>query len=200
MKWIESLSKQIECLTNAKEFLISDNSKSMEFIISVTENVEGFHYFTGIGKNGFVAAKVASTFNSLGIRSMFVDPVNTLHGDMDIFSSKDILYVLSKSGETEELIRFANALIKNDFTNIILITSAKTSSLQSLSRYVLYIPVETEGDHLEMAPVASSVVYMVVLQSIGVELSSKRGFTRKDFIRCHPGGTLGKWRESSERN
>ena len=200
MKWIESLSKQIESLANAKKFLISDNSKSIEFIISLTENIEGFHYFTGIGKNGFVAAKVASTFNSLGIRSMFVDPVNTLHGDMDIFSSKDILYILSKSGETEELIRFVKALIKNDFNNIITVTSTKQSSLQSLSKYTLYIPVETEGDHLEMAPVASSVVYMAVLQSLGVELSSKRGFTRKDFVRCHPGGTLGKWRESSEED
>jgi len=195
MKWIESLEKQIDSLLKAKDFLVSSNS-SMEHIVSITANVKGFHYFTGIGKNGFVAAKVSSTFNSLGIRSMFIDPVNTLHGDMNIFSDEDILYAISKSGNTEELVRFFEALRNNDFFNIISIVSTRESSLEKLSKYTLYIPVETEGDHLGMAPVASSLIFMAVLQSIGVELSSKRGFTKKDFVRGHPGGTLGKWRES----
>ena len=195
MKWSESLERQIMCLSSARNFLVSSDD-SMERIISITAKVKGFHYFTGIGKNGFVAAKVASTFNSLGIRSMFIDPVNTLHGDMNIFSNDDILYVISKSGNTEELVRFVEALRNNDFFNIISIVSNQESSLAKLSKYTLYIPIETEGDHLEMAPVASSLVYMAVLQSIGIELSSTRGFTKKDFVRGHPGGTLGKWRES----
>jgi len=194
VKWNESLEKQIRSLINAKDFLISNDF--MEHIISITEEVKGFHYFTGIGKNGFVAAKVASTFNSLGIRSMFIDPVNTLHGDMNIFSNEDVLYAISKSGETEELVRFIEALRTNEFFNIISIVSKKDSTLEKISKFTLYIPIETEGDHLEMAPVASSLVYMAVLQSIGVELSSRRGFTKKDFVRGHPGGTLGKWRES----
>lgn len=193
MKWNESLKKQVEALTEASNFLAGDSS--MEKFVSITKQVGGFHYFTGIGKNGFVAAKVASTFNSLGIRSMFVDPVNTLHGDMDIFSDNDILYVISKSGETEELIRFVQALLNNKFLNIITITSNKDSSLAKMSKSSLFVPVKSEGDHLEMAPVASSLVYMAVLQSIAVELSSSNGFTKRDFVRCHPGGTLGKRRD-----
>ena len=191
MKWFESLKKQVETLTDANDFLV-ENSSSMEELLLLTKKIKGFHYFTGIGKNGFVAAKVASTFNSLGIRSMFVDPVNTLHGDMDIFSNNDILYVISKSGETEELIRFVQALLNNKFSNVVTITSNKDSSLAKMSKFSLFVPVQDEGDHLGIAPVASSLVYMAVLQSIAVELSSEKGFTKKDFVRCHPGGTLGK--------
>lgn len=191
MKWFESLRKQIETLSGASDFL-TNNSSSMEKLVSITKQVKGFHYFTGIGKNGFVAAKVASTFNSLGIRSMFVDPVNTLHGDMDIFSGNDILYIISKSGETEELIRLVQALLDNKFLNIVTITSKRNSSLSRLSKFSLFVPVKDEGDHLGVAPVASSLVYIAVLQSIAVEFSSDKGFSKKDFVRCHPGGALGK--------
>ncbi len=194
MKWFESLKKQVETLTDANDFLVK-NSSSMQELLLLTKKVKGFHYFTGIGKNGFVAAKVASTFNSLGIRSMFVDPVNTLHGDMDIFSSNDILYIISKSGETEELIRFVQALLNNKFWNIVTITSKQNSSLSRLSKFSLFVPVKREGDHLGVAPVASSLVYIAVLQSIAVELSSEKGFSKKDFVRCHPGGTLGKMKD-----
>jgi len=194
MKWFESLKKQVETLTDANDFLV-ENSSSMEEFLLLTKKVKGFHYFTGIGKNGFVAAKVASTFNSLGIRSMFVDPVNTLHGDMDIFSDDDILYIISKSGETGELIRFVQALLNNKFLNIVTITSKQNSSLSGLSKFSLFVPVKSEGDHLGVAPVASSLVYIAVLQSIAVELSSENGFSKKDFVRCHPGGTLGKMKD-----
>ena len=164
----------------------------MNHLVQRVYNLAGFNYFTGIGKNGFVAAKVSSTFNSLGIRSIFVDPVNTLHGDMGIFTEKDLLWAISKSGETEELIVFVKNLIKNDFRNIIAVVSIADSTLSRLSEKSLLVPVSTEGDHLELAPVASSVVYMAVLQSIAVEVSSLKGFDKKNFVRNHPGGTLGK--------
>nr|WP_312058885.1 SIS domain-containing protein [Fervidobacterium pennivorans] len=172
---------------------LDDQVKKQVEISFETMRNGGFHYFTGIGKNGFVAAKVASTFNSLGIRSMFVDPVNTLHGDMDIFTSNDLVIAISKSGETEELLRFVQALHNIvDFKRIVAVVSKPNSSLTKLAFHTLVVPVKKEGDHLEMAPIASSVAYMSVLQSIAVELSSKIGFTKKDFVRAHPGGSLGK--------
>ena len=193
MTWERSLEAQVRTLDNAVRFLRA-NAENMRALVRTAARVRGFHFFTGVGKNGFVAEKVASTFNSLGLRSMFVDPVNTLHGDMDIFSPSDLLYSISKSGETEELIRFHTALRKLDFRNICLITSRARSTLSQLSRVVLEVPVSHEADHLGLAPVASSVVYMAVLQSVAVELSSSRGFTRRDFVRCHPGGSLGRTR------
>ena len=126
MEWYVSLKTQADALR-----ALSNNAhvnKDVAAFIKLLRGVKGFNYFTGIGKNGHVAAHAASTFNSLGIRSMFVDPVNTLHGDMHIFSQKDVVIAISKSGETEELIRFLNALHKIGFDKIIAITSTRNSS------------------------------------------------------------------------
>jgi arabinose-5-phosphate isomerase len=196
LRWNESLELQIRALTGALASL--SRGKGIERLIDRALRVEGFQFFTGVGKNGFVAEKVASTFNSLGIRSMFVDPVNTLHGDMNIFEPTDFLYSISKSGETEELVRFHRALHANGFTNICLVTSKPNSSLAQLSEMSLIVPVSTEADHLDLAPVASSVVFMAVLQAVGVELSARRGFSRSDFVKGHPGGALGKTRLDDE--
>lgn len=190
MKWKESLKIQTDALNGVNNNLDVENN--IEEFKSILKRTRGFHYFTGIGKNGYVAAKVASTFNSLGIRSLFIDPVNTLHGDMNIFTNEDIVIVISKSGETEELIRFIEALRRNNFENIISVTSKRNSTIERLSKFTLFLPINHEGDHLNLAPVTSSIVYMAVLQAIAVELSSEKGFDKKQFVKGHPGGTLGK--------
>lgn len=192
MNWQDSLRIQAAALAVLPEDgTLSDD---IDDALELSRSTRGIFFFAGIGKNGFVAAKVASTFNSLGIRSMFVHPVDTLHGDMDIFNAHDLMYVLSKSGETAELIVFVQALLHNGFGNIILMTSQPSSTLSRLSLRTICARVPHEGDHLDLAPITSSVVYMAVLQAMAVQLSCERGFSRADFVRCHPGGTLGKTR------
>lgn len=190
MEWKESLLKQVSSLSHLlNSFQLS---KDMEKFLDMSRNIRGFHYFTGIGKNMFVAARVASTYDSLGIRSMYVDPVNTLHGSMGIFSDSDVLIAISKSGETEELNRFLRALIKQGFTNIVGVTSNPDSTLCKLSKLSLSVPVLDEGDHLGLAPIASTMLFSAVLDAIAVQLSSERGYGKSDFVRNHPGGSLGK--------
>jgi arabinose-5-phosphate isomerase len=83
-------------------------------------------FFTGIGKNGHVAAKAASTFNSMGIRVFFINPVDAVHGDMGLIDKDDIILAISKSGNTEELLWFLkNAKDRTD--NIFLIHSNSCS-------------------------------------------------------------------------
>lgn len=190
MEWKESLVKQSLSLSNLLESfqLASD----IESLLKYSRGIRGFHYFAGIGKNMFVAARVAATYDSLGIRSMYVDPVNTLHGSMGIFSDSDILIAISKSGETEELNRFLHALSNQGFSNIVGVTSNSESTLCRLSKLSVRIPVLYEGDHLGLAPIASTMVFSAVLDSIAVQLSSERGYTKSDFVRNHPGGSLGK--------
>ena len=190
MYWKESFEIHYKCM----EEIIKNKTieREADELLNIIRKVSGFIYFTGIGKNGFVAAKVASTYNSLGIRSLFVDPVDTLHGDMNIFTENDILIAISKSGETEELVRFIETLKKTCNIKIISIVSSHNSTLEKLSSLTVHIPILHEGDHLNLAPVASSVVFMSFLQSLAVQVSSERGFDRAMFVRGHPGGTLGK--------
>ena len=107
-------------------------NKSIEGDVRETVNLisscKGICYFTGVGKNMYVASRVASTYDSLGIRSIFIDPVHTLHGSMGIFSEEDLVIAISKSGNTSELIRFVLTLRKQGFTNIMGITANKNSN------------------------------------------------------------------------
>lgn len=140
-------------------------NKEIVAFIKICKEIEGFHYFTGIGKNGFVAATVAATFNSLGIRSMFVDPVNSLHGDMNIFTQRDIVICISKSGETEELLSFVRALRKcSPKTKIAVITSTKHSSILKMASCSIFLPIKHNADHLNMAPLAATLLYTALLQ------------------------------------
>lgn len=184
MIWDKSLEMQIETLK-----CISPGN--MEIFIKKMETAAGFHYFTGVGKNGHVAAHAASTFNSLGIRSMFVDPVNTMHGEMGIFGEGDIVVAVSKSGETSELITFIKSLKAKGFCNIVAITSSPESQLAKLALASISIPIKSEGDQFgNTVPIASSLAYLAVLQAIAVQISSQKGFTREEFKHNHPGGAI----------
>ena len=188
MLWKESLSLQIKSLNNILQI---DLENSVQNVKNLLAQCKGIIYFSGVGKNYFTAARVSDTYTSLGLRAQFVDPVNTLHGGMGVFKEEDVIIALSKSGETIELVRFIEALINRNIRNIILVTSNPRSSLQNISKFVLYLPIEHEGDHLGIAPIASTMVYAAVLDSIAVELSSMHNYTKADFIRNHPGGAIG---------
>lgn len=189
MNWRGSLEGQISALVHALEQVSED---SIRTVIEVLQNCSGLRFFSGVGKNGHVAAKIASTFSSLGLPSIFVDPVHAVHGDMNLFSSSDVLVAISNSGSTEELLVFLRALRNIGFTNIIGMHSRQVCELEKISAHNLYVPLLTEADHLGLAPVASSTVFMSVLQAMAVHISSDRNFTRADFVRTHPGGALGK--------
>ncbi|MCX8130427.1 MAG: SIS domain-containing protein [Clostridia bacterium] len=189
MEWEVSIKEQIKTLEYAYENM---DKKQVEDALKMLLECNGIRFFTGIGKNGHVAAKIASTFSSFGLRSIYIHPVDAVHGDMALFSKGDILVAISKSGSTDELMVFLHALKQINFNNIIGIHSKPESPLDKISRLGLYIPVVSEADHLGIAPVASSLAYMSILQSFAVAISSQNGFTKKDFVRTHPGGALGK--------
>lgn len=190
MEWKESLEKQSLTLSN---LLMSQELEfGVKSLLEISKDIKGFHYFTGIGKNTFVAARVASTFDSLGIRSMYVDPINTLHGSMGIFTDSDLLIAISKSGETEELNRFLQALTSQGFKRIVGVTSNVNSTMCKLSMFSIFVPIADEGDHLGLAPIASTMAFSAILDAVAVHLSSEKGYNRSDFVRNHPGGSLGK--------
>ena len=123
---------------------------------------------------------------------MYVDPINTLHGSMGIFSDSDLLIAISKSGETEELNRFLQALASQGFKRIVGVTSNVNSTMGKLSMFSIFVPIADEGDHLGLAPIASTMAFSAILDAVAVHLSSGKGYNRSDFVRNHPGGSLGK--------
>ena len=165
---------------------------SVDKTINIINNLRGICYFTGVGKNMYVASRVASTYDSLGIRSIFIDPVHTLHGSMGIFTQNDCVIAISKSGNTAELIIFLKTLRIMGFKRIIGITSNSESNLSDLSELLIPVIVKQEGDQFNLAPIASNMLFAAILDSIAVDISYRRGYSKVDFVRNHPGGELGK--------
>ncbi len=190
MDFKDSLRLQLESFENL--FVQTELFETVEKAIRIINNARGVCYFTGVGKNMYMSSRIASTFDSLGIRSIFIDPVHTLHGSMGIFTDNDVVIALSKSGNTSELIVFLKNLRSRGFKNIIGVSANKISQLSELSELLILVEIKQEGDQFNLAPIASNMLFGAVLDAIAVEISYRRGYGKKDFVRNHPGGELGK--------
>jgi len=146
---------------------------------------------TGIGKSGIVAQKIAATFCSLGQPAVFLHPVEALHGDLGLYSPGDPTVVLSRSGNTGELLRLVTQLrtLKSPVVGIL---GAPESALRALMDVVLDASVRAEADPHNLAPTASAVVALGLGDALAVGLMERRGFTPEDFARFHPSGQLGR--------
>ncbi|MBI5550075.1 MAG: KpsF/GutQ family sugar-phosphate isomerase [Desulfobacterales bacterium] len=145
---------------------------------------------SGIGKSGIIARKIAATLNSTGTRSLFLHPVEAMHGDLGIVSPEDIFLALSSSGETHEL----NVLLPTIRTvgcAIIAFTGNPVSSLGRASDIVIDVGVEKEACPLGLAPTCSTTAMLAMGDALAVVLIQRKEFKSDDFKRFHPGGALG---------
>ncbi len=145
---------------------------------------------SGIGKSGLIGRKIAATLSSTGTNSIFLHPVEALHGDLGMVSSHDIVIAISNSGETVEL----NALlpeIRNLGCRIAGFTGKPDSSMAKLCDLVIYTGVKKEACPLNMAPTASTTAQLAMGDALAVALIHEKKFQESDFIKSHPGGVLG---------
>lgn len=187
--WAESLDRYREAFhytTNALRF------EDMERTRDIFNACPGVLFFTGIGQNGSLAQKISMTYNSLSIRSMWLDATSALHGTMGLLRKDDIVIPLSRSGNTTELLVFIRACRRLGFDRILAVHCNRKSEMVRLSKWNLEIPAPYEADHLNLAPTVSSVCFLAVLQALAVDIASLRGLTHEEFVKTHPGGTLGK--------
>ena len=192
---------KLQILKSAKEVLtteskaINDLAKSLndEFFKAVKsiESLKGKLIISGVGKSGNIASKIAASFTSTGIPSVFLNPVDASHGDMGIVRTDDILIVLSNSGESHELsdlIDFA----KRQSVKIISICSNKKSLLAKNSDINLILPPHKEADKLSTIPTTSTTMTLALGDALCCCLLNLRDFDKKSFKALHPGGKIGK--------
>lgn len=146
---------------------------------------------SGIGKSGNIASKIAASFTSTGVPSIFLNPVDASHGDMGIIDKNDILIVLSNSGETHELADLIN-FAKKKKIKIISITSNKKSLLFKNSDINLVLPKHTEADKLGTIPTTSTTLSLALGDALCCSVLNVRNFDKKSFKELHPGGKIGK--------
>ncbi len=146
---------------------------------------------TGMGKSGLVGKKVAATLASTGTPAFFLHPAEAGHGDLGMVTSRDILLVISNSGETEEIVGLIPFLKRFNLC-LISITGNPNSTLSRAADVTLDVSVKEEAYPFGIVPTASTTVAMAIGDALAVALLVKKGLKEEDFAFFHPGGSIGK--------
>jgi arabinose-5-phosphate isomerase len=146
---------------------------------------------TGIGKAGIIGRKLAASLTSTGTASHFLHPAEAVHGDLGCVRDGDVVIVLSYSGETEEVTRLLPTL-RTRASILIAITAGRESSLGKQADVVLELGYHTEACSLGLAPSTTTTGMLALCDALTITVCEERGFTREQFARLHPAGSLGR--------
>lgn len=145
---------------------------------------------SGLGKNVPICEKFVGTLNSLGIDARFLHTNTAIHGDLGMVGKKDIVYLLSKGGNTQETVKLGEYLNERG-TNTWLMSFYGDGKASKIIDKKLILHLINEGDEWDIVPNNSTTVYLIVLQGIALEIGRKMGVTLDDFRVNHPGGGIG---------
>ncbi len=152
---------------------------------------QGKVVLTGIGKSGVICQKIAATLASTGTPAYFLHPAEGVHGDLGTLSRRDVVIVLSMSGESDEISTIL-PVIKRMGIRLIAMTGNLTSTLAKYGDIVIDVGVKEEACPLGLAPTASTTAALAMGDALAVSLLERRGFSEEDFALIHPGGRLGR--------
>lgn len=178
---------EIDALNKIRDLL----DDSFVNIVNEIVGCEGKVIVTGIGKPGHIAKKMAATFSSLGTPSFYLHPAESMHGDLGMIEKKDIVFVISYSGESDEVIHILPN-IKLIGAKIIALTANGQSTLADNADLVQIIPKIEEACTMGLAPTSSTTVELCYGDALAVVASQIYGFNEQNFGKYHPAGALGK--------
>ncbi len=195
--------KYAELLDTAKELLnieskaIAECSKRLgvEFC-QVIERIDRAHtrskklVFMGVGKSHYIAAKLAASFMSTGVMAIFMHPSEALHGDLGALKEGDVVFLISKSGTSAELLSLLPWLTGK--TEVVAITGNKESALAKACQWTLDASVDREACPMNLLPTASTTVTLALGDALLASYAKYRNFDRDSFAVFHPGGSIGK--------
>ncbi len=178
---------EIEGLRQVKECL----GETFSQIVDVVAKCEGKVVLCGMGKSGHIAKKISATLASLGTPSFFLHPAEAQHGDLGMVTEREVVILISHSGESEEIVRLLPSLRLIGAT-LIAITSNQKSTLAQECEIVQLMPPIKEACTLNLAPTSSTTAVLVYGDALAVAVSQRHSFSESDFALFHPAGALGK--------
>ena len=161
---------------------------------NLCENVissKGKFVIMGVGKSGHIAQKISATLTSTGTPSIFIHPTEAAHGDMGLIGKKDIVLLISNSGETDEIINILPSL-KRHAKEISSLTSNNNSTIAKSADIKIELKSKKEACPLDLAPTSSTTNALAFGDALSIALLEAKGFTKNDFASSHPAGKLGK--------
>lgn len=184
----------------ADAFFATLDYKEVEALVAAMCACKGVVLWTGVGKSAFVAKKVNQTLVSTGTRSMYLAPVDALHGDIGIVDHNDLLVMMSKSGDTQELVTLV-PYAKAKGAKLVALTAKPQSPLAQVADLHVTVPATGElqafdlsapGESRQTPPTTYNAMQMLLGDTIAVALMHAKGLTKEEYAKNHPAGRIGK--------
>lgn len=170
--------------------LMENIDSSFEEVVNTICSSTGRVVISGIGKSGLIGKKIVATLISTGTNSMFLHPVEALHGDLGMVNKDDVFIAISNSGETSELNQLL-PVIKDIGCTLAGFTGKTDSTMAQFCDIVIDTGVDKEACPFNMAPTSSTTAQLAMGDALAVVLITKKKFKKQDFMKSHPGGMLG---------
>ncbi len=195
------MNTQFDIITDAKSIfdkeiaalLKTRDSLGEEFltVARLMAECKGKVVLTGMGKPGHIGTKIAATLASLGTPAFFMHPGEALHGDLGMVEKKDIVILMSYSGESEEVIRLLPTLREIGCITVA-ITGQPKSTLARECAHRIFFPEFEEACYMHLAPTSSTTALLVLGDALALIVSRIKNYTKEDYGIHHPAGSLGK--------
>ncbi|MBN1829449.1 MAG: KpsF/GutQ family sugar-phosphate isomerase [Deltaproteobacteria bacterium] len=170
--------------------LVNRVGREFSEAVELISRCKGRVIVAGIGKSGLIGKKIVATLTSTGTQALFLHPVEGLHGDLGIVTKDDVFIAISHSGETAELNLIVDSIRAIDVPRIAF-TGSLSSTLARSCDIVIDVGVEREACPFGLAPTSSSTAALAMGDALAVALIHRKKFQESDFLKFHPGGSLG---------
>lgn len=178
---------EIEALEKTRDALGEDFEKLVQIVL----DCRGKIVLTGIGKPGHIGTKIAATLASLGTPAFFMHPGEALHGDLGMVEPRDVVLLLSYSGESLEVTRLLPVLQEIGCTTVA-ITGKPRSTLARECMHRVIFPEFEEACYMHLAPTSSTTALLVLGDALALAVSRAKNYTKENFGLFHPAGALGR--------
>jgi len=176
---------------NLNYFFDQIETEKAEKIFDLLLKCEGMLIFTGVGKSGIIAEKLAMTMISTGTKALYLPPMNALHGDIGIVTKKDVLICISKSGESEELLSLVPYAQKKGAKTVAWVSNPHSKLLNGCDLGI-YLPLNKELCPFDLAPTTSTAIQLIFGDVLSVGLMKAKQFSLDEYALNHPAGSIGK--------
>ena len=188
---IESAKRVLKIESESVAGLIDRIGDGFAKVVYALDQCQGHVVVTGMGKSGLIGQKIAATFSSIGLPSVFLHAAEASHGDVGVLSRGDIVIAISNSGETEEIVKLLPTLNRIK-CQLVAMTGNPASTLAKRCDHLLDISIKEEACSMGLIPTASTTAALAMGDALAMAVLDLRGFREEDFALNHPGGSLGR--------
>ena len=186
----EVFAIEAEGLRRVRDSIGESFVAAVSLMRDVAKKRGGLVVVTGVGKSLHVAEKISAILSSTGTRSVVLNPVQAMHGDLGLTSAADLLLALSFSGESEEIVRLVPAIRRHGLKVVAMVGSAD-STLGRMADVVLEVPCGPEACPFGMAPTTSATAMMAMGDALAMVMLDAAHFDKASYALNHPAGAIG---------